>query len=173
MIKKTGKLVLLVEGILISKPSFSMLRNPVHLLALGLGSGLSPTAPGTVGSAVALVLLWLCGPNLVDWYWLIAISASILGIPICAYCSKSLGGQDHKAIVWDEFAGVWLAVMLIPYNLVWWLAAFMLFRIFDIAKPWPISWADKNLHGGLGIMLDDIIAGLITAVILLAVQSLL
>ena len=147
-----------------------MLKNPVHLLALGLGSGLSPKAPGTMGSIVALVLLWLAGPELVPWHWLIALVASFIGIPICAYCSKALGGADHKAIVWDEFAGAWLAVMFVPFDLLWWLAAFVLFRIFDIAKPWPVGLADKRLHGGLGIMLDDILAGLITAGILFLVQ---
>lgn len=148
-----------------------MLKNPVHLLALGFGSGLSPKAPGTLGSFVALLILWLAGPALVSWHWLIALSASVVGVPICAYCSKALAGADHKAIVWDEFAGACLAVMFLPFNILWWVAAFVLFRLFDIAKPWPIGLADKQVHGGLGIMLDDILAGLITAAILFAIQS--
>lgn len=147
-----------------------MLTNPLHLLALGLGSGLSPKAPGTMGSVVALVLLWLLGPSLAPWYWLIALVACLIGIPICAYCSKALGGEDHKAIVWDEFAGAWIAIAFVPYNLLWWLAAFVLFRIFDIAKPWPVGWADKRVHGGLGIMLDDIIAGIMAALLLFLVE---
>lgn len=147
-----------------------MLKNPVHLLALGLGSGLSPKAPGTMGSIAALLLLWLAGPAFAPWHWLIALIASLVGIPICAYCSNALGGVDHKAIVWDEFAGAWLAVMFLPFNPLWWLAAFVLFRLFDIAKPWPVGWADKKVHGGLGIMLDDILAGSITAAILLLVE---
>jgi len=81
-----------------------------------------------------------------------------------------LGGEDHKAIVWDEFAGAWIAIAFVPYNLLWWLAAFVLFRIFDIAKPWPVGWADKRVHGGLGIMLDDIIAGLMAALLLFLVE---
>jgi phosphatidylglycerophosphatase A len=149
-----------------------MLKNPVHLLALGLGSGLSPKAPGTAGSIVALLLLWLAGPALASWHWFIALVACLVGVPICAYCSKALGGADHKAIVWDEFAGAWLAVMFLPFSLLWWLAAFVLFRLFDIVKPWPIGLADKRVHGGLGIMLDDILAGLITAAILFVVQIL-
>ncbi len=166
------------EGIPISdsglsiKPSAKMLLNPIHLLALGLGSGLSPKAPGTVGSIAALVILWLLGENFASWHWLLALSASVLGVPLCAYCSKALGGVDHKAIVWDEFSGVWLAVMFLPFHLLWWLSAFVLFRLFDIAKPWPVGWADKNLHGGLGIMLDDILAGLMAALILFVVHSL-
>ena len=150
-----------------------MLLNPIHLLALGLGSGLSPKAPGTAGSVAALVILWFCGAEFASWHWLLAIAASLIGIPICAYCSNALGGQDHKAIVWDEFAGAWLAVMFLPFNVFWWLSAFVLFRFFDIAKPWPVGWADKHLHGGLGIMLDDILAGLMTALILFLAQLVL
>lgn len=142
-------------------------------MALGFGSGLSPRAPGTAGSILALVLLWLVGVEFANWHWLLALAASLLGIPICAYCSKALGGADHKAIVWDEFAGAWLAVMFLPFNLYWWLAAFVLFRLFDIAKPWPVGWADKHVHGGLGIMLDDILAGLITAAILFLLEHFL
>ncbi len=162
------------EDILISSAPVSprMLLNPVHLLALGLGSGLSPKAPGTAGTVLALVLLWLAGPGFAPWHWSLALVASLVGIAICGYCSKALGGEDHKAIVWDEFAGAWLSVMFLPFSAFWWLVAFVLFRIFDITKPWPVGWADKHLHGGLGIMLDDILAGLMTAAILFIVQQL-
>lgn len=121
---------------------------------------------------MALVLLWLVGESFASWHWFLALVASALGVPICTYCSKALGGVDHKAIVWDEFAGVWLAIMFLPFDPLWWLAAFLLFRLFDIAKPWPVGWADKNLHGGLGIMLDDILAGLMAALLLFVVQFL-
>lgn len=174
MIQRAVASQLIKGDIHISSASVSprMLLNPVHLLALGLGSGLSPKAPGTAGTVLALVLLWFVGPDFAPWHWVLALSASLVGIPVCAYCSKALGGEDHKAIVWDEFAGAWLSIMLLPFNLVWWIVAFLLFRLFDIAKPWPVGWADKHLHGGLGIMLDDILAGLMTAAILFIVQLL-
>lgn len=148
----------------------ALLRNPVHFLALGLGSGLSPKAPGTAGSILALLLcipaaLWLPGGALT-----MALLACIVGVPVCAYTSKALGGSDHSAIVWDEFAGMWLALVLVPFNFLWWAAAFVLFRFFDVLKPWPIGWLDRNLKGGLGIMADDVAAGLVTAVLLYLVE---
>lgn len=142
------------------------LTKPSHFLAFGFGSGLAPKAPGTFGSLAAIPLLLLMS-HMPFWaYGAITLVSMIAGIWICQKAADDLQTHDHPAIVWDEIAGMFItfiAVPLTPLNL---LIGFVLFRIFDIAKPWPIRWADKKVHGGLGIMLDDILAGVIAALIL-------
>jgi phosphatidylglycerophosphatase A len=86
--------------------------------------------------------------------------AFCLGIYLCGETARRLGVHDHGGIVWDEFVGLWLVLLLIPAGLFWWLAGFFLFRLFDIVKPWPIGWLDQRLGGGFGIMLDDVLAAL-------------
>ena len=149
-----------------------LLLNPIHLMSLGLGSGLFKWMPGTVGTAVAAGIWWVCWvvwfPEVHTLYWHLAIVAVsfLIGIYLCAATAKKLGVHDHGGIVWDEFVGFWLATVAIPLTWQWFIAAFVLFRIFDIAKPWPIRQIDKNVHGGFGIMLDDLLAGVYTLVIL-------
>lgn len=132
--------------------------SPSGFLAFGLGSGLSPFAPGTAGTAVGMLLAFpLAG--LPAWAGLLFVTfAFLVGIPICDRSSRRLGVHDHGGIVWDEFVGIWLVLVLVPFHWGWWLAAFVSFRVFDIAKPWPIGWLDRRVHGGFGIMLDDLIA---------------
>ncbi len=137
----------------------SLLRDPGHCLALGLGSGCIRRAPGTWGTLAGLVLyslvFWLPAP-----LYLGLIAAGFLaGIYLCARTARALGVHDHPAIVWDEFVGVWLALALQPTAPGWLLLAFVAFRVFDIAKPWPIGWLDRRMPGGLGIMVDDVVAG--------------
>ena len=138
------------------------LFHPVHFLALGLGSGMPKNAPGTWGTLAALVLFmaanWLWQP--IGWPLLFAVVvlAALAGIYICGTTARDLGVHDHGAIVWDEFVGLWACMLFVPLTWYWLLAAFVLFRIFDILKPWPIKWADQKVSGGLGIMLDDLIA---------------
>jgi phosphatidylglycerophosphatase A len=152
----------------------ALLRHPAGWIALGFGSGLSPVAPGTVGSLVAL-LPWLALRELpLPYYALALVLAFALGIRVCSWAVHTLGLKDPGVVVWDEFVGLWIA--LAP--LLWWprgwmwisagwiFLGFILFRIFDIAKPWPVSWADKSVGGGLGVMLDDVIAGLYAALAL-------
>ena len=142
------------------------LRHPVHFLALGLGSGLSPKAPGTMGTiaAVPFVLLW---QQLPWWgFALVVLLACGVGVWICDVAARNLGVHDHPGIVWDEFAGYWLTMLFAPAGWQWLLLGFVLFRFFDILKPWPIGWADRRVSGGLGIMLDDILAGLWAGAIL-------
>lgn len=138
-----------------------MLRNPLHLLSLGFGSGLSPHAPGTMGTLVA-VPLYLMLSRLELIAYLIAITSGfILGIYVCNYTSKALGVHDHSGIVWDEIIGYWIAMIAVPApTWQWILTGFVLFRFFDIVKPWPVNLADKHLPGGFGIMIDDVLAGL-------------
>lgn len=133
--------------------------NPWFLLAYGFGSGLAPKAPGTAGSLLGLLLfvpllqlplIAQCG---------VIIAGLLLGIPLTGKVARETGIKDPSGIVWDEFVGMWIVLLWLPS--IWWLpVAFLLFRVFDILKPWPISLADRELDGGLGIMLDDVIAGL-------------
>jgi phosphatidylglycerophosphatase A len=135
-------------------------QHPIHWLAFGFGSGLAPKAPGTVGTVFA-ILPWLLLTQLSDTNYLVLVGiASLVGIYICGRSSELLGVHDHKGIVWDEFCGLWIALYACPLELLPVIVGFGLFRFFDIVKPWPISWCDKELQGGLGIMLDDVIAGL-------------
>tara|TARA_B110000444_G_scaffold98556_1_gene93460 strand:+ start:1293 stop:1766 length:474 start_codon:yes stop_codon:yes gene_type:complete len=147
----------------------AILANPIHLLAFGFGAGLSPKAPGTVGTVVA-VLIYLALPSmpLVIYTGLIVLSF-VFGIWICGKTAEDLGVHDHGGIVWDEFVGYWITMFMAPSGLVWVLLGFVLFRLLDIFKPWPIKWADKELAGGLGIMLDDVLAGIMAA---LCIQAL-
>lgn len=132
------------------------------LLASGLGSGLVPRAPGTFGTLAAL-LPW-CGLRHLDAPAYLAICAAVfgLGIWISQRLTRHPGGDDPGWIVIDEWVGIWLALLWLPGGWAWLLAGFAVFRLFDIAKPWPVSWADRSLGGGLGVMLDDALAGLMT-----------
>lgn len=153
-------------------PSFSkLLQNPIHLLAFGFGSGLSPKAPGTAGTMLAVLMLPLLSQLPVLTYLLVVLVAAILGFYICGKTAKDLGVHDHSGIVWDEIVGLWLAMTAIPLTWQWVLAGFVLFRLFDILKPWPISYLDKHVHGGVGIMMDDIVAGFFTWLILFSVLT--
>jgi len=143
--------------------SKAILTNPVHLLAFGFGAGLSPKAPGTVGTAVA-VLIYLALPSMSPIvYAAIIVLSFLFGIWLCGKTAEDLGVHDHGGIVWDEFVGYWITMFMAPSGLLWVLLGFVLFRLLDIFKPWPIKWADKELTGGLGIMLDDVLAGIMAA----------
>ena len=152
------------------KPS---LANPVHLLAFGFGAGCSPKAPGTVGTLVGVVVyLPLSGLPLAP-YLAVVIAVSLLGIGVCSRAARDLGVHDHPGIVWDEIAGYLVTMVAAPAGLEWVLAGFVLFRLFDIWKPWPIRWLDRQVGGGIGIMLDDIVAGALAAVCLQLLAALL
>ena len=142
------------------------LRTPEGLLAFGFGAGLSRHAPGTAGTILAVppgLLLINLPPGV---YWSILVLCFLLGIYVCGVCSEKLGVEDPGAIVWDEMVAFWLTVAFVPLSWPWWLAAFVLFRFFDIVKPWPIPALEKRLHGGLGIMFDDVVAAVYAMVIL-------
>ena len=135
-------------------------RNPLHWLATGFGSGLSPFAPGTVGTLAAIPFYWLMSYLPLSVYIAVTVVAAIAGIWICQSATKAIGQDDHGSIVWDEFVGFWITMIAAPKGLLWLLAGFLIFRFFDIIKPWPIRWLDRYVKGGLGIMVDDVLAGL-------------
>ena len=137
----------------------SVWRNHWHFIAFGFGSGTLPKAPGTWGSLLALgfVPLWQLLPA---WgYGLMLVVTTLFGCWLCGKVARDLGVHDHGGIVWDELVGVWITLWLVPAGWQWLLLGFVLFRLFDIVKPWPIRWIDRHVHGGLGIMLDDVLAG--------------
>jgi phosphatidylglycerophosphatase A len=143
------------------------LATPSGFLAFGFGSGLSPVAPGTAGTVAALPLAVLL-VQLPLWIALGVVAASFaLGIYLCGVTGRALGVHDHGGIVWDEFVGMWLVLVFVPFEWTWWLAAFALFRLFDVLKPWPIRWLDRHVHGGLGVMLDDLLAAIFALIPLL------
>ncbi len=144
----------------------ALCRNPIHVASFGFGSGLSPKAPGTFGTLMA-VPLWL-GLSQLDLplYGAVLAVTFLFGVFCCGYTAKAMGVHDHGSIVWDEFVGFWITMIAVPAEPLWVIAGFALFRLFDIAKPWPIKWLDKKVHGGFGIMIDDVLAGVFAAVIL-------
>ncbi|MHA6963304.1 phosphatidylglycerophosphatase A family protein [Zobellella denitrificans] len=144
------------------KPELAALKlsNPLHLLALGFGSGLSPVMPGTMGT-LAAIPLYLLVQGLPLWAYLgLLVLGFVAGIKICEAATRAIGRHDHGAIVWDEIIGFGITMIAAPAGWGWIAAGFVLFRFFDIVKPWPIRWFDRRVHGGVGIMLDDVIAGL-------------
>ncbi|MCG9659499.1 phosphatidylglycerophosphatase A [Vibrio mediterranei] len=154
------------------------LKNPWHLLATGFGSGLSPVVPGTMGTLAAIPLYLLLAQLPLSMYLTAVLLSCIIGIKICQVTSDDMGVHDHGSIVWDEFAGFWITMAIVPAlklpidDWKWLLTGFVLFRFFDMVKPWPIGWLDKRVHGGLGIMIDDIVAGVMAGISLYLVGRL-
>jgi phosphatidylglycerophosphatase A len=149
------------------KVSFSeLVKHPACFLAYGFGSGLAPKAPGTFGTLAAIPLYLLIQDLALLAYLLVLLVAFVAGIWFCHKAVDWLGQEDPSAVVWDEFVGYWVTMIAAPSSWYWLMIGFVLFRIFDILKPWPISWCDKNLHGGFGIMLDDVVAGLMALICL-------
>lgn len=141
------------------KQPADIIFHPVHFLSLGLGSGLSPKAPGTAGTVVAVGLYYPLSSLPTSSYIAVLLLSIVVGVFLCDKTSNALGVPDHPAIVWDEFAGFWLTMLFVPSDWYWVLAGFLLFRLFDIWKPWPIRVIDHKVKGGFGIMLDDLVAG--------------
>lgn len=138
-----------------------VMARPHRMLAFGFGSGLIRPGSGTWGSVLALVLWWPISA-MVPWAWLgvLLLFAAFGGIWICQRASHELGVEDHVGIVWDEIVAVWAVLWVLP-DVAWvWLIGFLLFRFFDIVKPWPIRTLDDKVPGGLGIMVDDFVAAL-------------
>tara|TARA_R110000751_G_scaffold15290_8_gene49792 strand:+ start:65488 stop:65928 length:441 start_codon:yes stop_codon:yes gene_type:complete len=132
----------------------------VHFLALGFGSGLAGKMPGTFGTLAALPLVVLLSHYAsLPVYLIVTVMVSVVGIWICGKTAADMGVHDDSSIVWDEVAGMLITMIAVPLSWQTLLAGFVLFRFFDILKPWPISYLDKHVHGGFGIMIDDVLAG--------------
>lgn len=149
------------------------LKDPVHFLAVGFGSGLIKPAPGTWGTLAAALLYFFALRFLpLEVFWGFVALVCIAGVYICGKPARDIGEHDHGSIVWDEFAGYWLTIaagtLLVGahLHLYWQLLAFVLFRFFDISKLFPINVLDKKVHGGTGIMLDDLLAGVYAGAVL-------
>ncbi|MCH8945138.1 MAG: phosphatidylglycerophosphatase A [Proteobacteria bacterium] len=143
-----------------------VMTDPVNFLAFGFGTGLAPIAPGTFGSLPGVLLFWLT----MDFglYVQLGVAAALVvsGVWICGESARRIGVHDYGGIVWDEIAGMYITLLAAPISLVGWVLAFVLFRITDIVKPWPIRDLDHRIEGGLGIMLDDLVAALYAALLL-------
>lgn len=142
-----------------SKADFR-LANPVHLLALGFGSGLAPKAPGTFGTLAAIPLYLLLVQLPLVYYIGVTAALFLVGIWLCDVTARDAGVHDHPAIVWDEIVGFLITMIAVPAEWYWIILGFFLFRLFDILKPWPIGLLDRYVAGGFGIMIDDLVAGL-------------
>ncbi len=144
-----------------------LLVKPVNLMAFGFGAGLSPVAPGTAGTLLGVIVYWAAlSTTPLEWYLGGTVLLFLVGIPICGSCARDLGVHDHPGIVWDEVVGFLVTMIAVPSQWQWIAAGFVLFRSFDILKPWPIRLIDERVKGGVGIMLDDILAGIYALAIL-------
>ena len=139
-----------------------------HFLAFGFGTGLAKKAPGTWGTLAGLVVMPLLYMLPLIWALVFIVLAGVFGVWLCGRVADDLGVHDHGGIVWDEMVGIWMTLILLPNTWQWWLLGFVLFRVLDILKPWPISVLDRKVAGGLGIMVDDMLAGVIAAALLYA-----
>ncbi|MDE2343939.1 MAG: phosphatidylglycerophosphatase A [Betaproteobacteria bacterium] len=142
-----------------ASPNFAFMRGHwTRWVALGFGTGLAPVAPGTAGTALGFLLFWLMAWAPL-WAQLLCLAGLFaLGVWVCQLTALALGGHDPGAIVWDETVAFALVLEVAPRTVAGFLGAFLLFRLFDIWKPFPVSWADRHVHGGMGIMLDDLLA---------------
>lgn len=134
--------------------------NPIHFFAFGFGSGLAPKMPGTIGTLVGIPIYILMHNINLNLYITITLILTIFGFWVCDYSAKDLGIHDYPGIVWDEIVGYLWTMAAIPFTWYWVILGFIAFRFFDILKPWPIGWFDRHVKGGVGIMVDDLLAAL-------------
>jgi phosphatidylglycerophosphatase A len=148
-----------------------ILSDPVLFLAFGFGSGLAKKAPGTFGTlaAIPVYLLFAQADRLV--YSLLTLMATVAGVWICGIAAEKLGEHDFGGIVWDEVVGLLITLWVVPFSWQALVAGFVLFRFFDILKPWPIKWLDRHVQGGFGIMIDDVLAGVFAGAVLLLMMD--
>ena len=151
----------------------ALLRNPIHLLALGFGSGLAPRAPGTFGTLVAVPIVWGVMQFGFAAHVAFAIVATAAGIWLCGESARRLGVHDHPGIVWDEITAFMIVLFFTPNTLMWQAVAFLLFRVFDILKPGPIRYIERMFRGGFGVMVDDLVAAFFALICLVLLKLLL
>lgn len=145
-------------------------RNPLYFIAFGFGSGAAPFAPGTFGTLMAIPFYLLLSTLPLTAYITLVIVFIIAASWLCDYISHATDTHDHPGMCIDEFAGFFVTMTAAPAGWIWILVGFLLFRLFDILKPWPISYADANIHGGFGMVFDDVLAGIYAAIILQAIH---
>jgi len=148
------------------------MSDPVHLLAAGFGTGLAPRAPGTAGTLAGVLLYLALAALPLPVYLGLSLGLFLLGVWICGRAARDLNAHDHPSIVFDEMIGYLVTMAGAPFGIGWLALGFVLFRFFDIVKPWPISLLDRKVPGGFGIMLDDLAAGLLALTVLQAVRGL-
>jgi len=145
-------------------PTFKqLLANPVQMLAFGFGSGLAKKAPGTMGTLAAVPMYYGLAQFSDVAYLAVMLLVIVAGVWICGKASDDIGVHDHGGIVWDEIAGYLLTMYWVTFSWQSMALGFVLFRLFDILKPWPINWLDRHVEGGFGIMVDDLLAALMAA----------
>lgn len=148
----------------------SIWQNPIHFIACGFGVGTIPIMPGTFGTLVGVAVYLIIQP-LPLWAYLVITAILVLaGIYLCGKVNRDMDTDDHPAAVWDEIATFPIVMIAVPLTWYYVVLGFVLFRIFDIWKPWPIRWIDKNIHGGIGVMLDDVVAALAAWIIVFLIS---
>jgi len=151
-----------------------LFSHPAHFLSFGFGSGLARKAPGTFGTLVAFPMYWYLAPRLSDaLLMLLLVGAFAIGVWVCDITGRALGVPDHGGMVWDEIVAMLLVLFFTPAGWAWSVLAFVLFRFFDIIKPQPIRYFDRNLHGGLGVMFDDLLAAGYALLCMAVIKSIL
>ena len=145
-------------------------RSALHWIAFGAGAGLAPRAPGSAGTAVAIPICAAIASQPITTYLLAVAFIVVAGVWVCGRTARDLDVHDHPGIVLDEIAGFLVTMIALPFDWPWIVAGFVTFRVFDIAKPWPVSLVDRTVGGGLGIMLDDIVAGALACAVLHAAR---
>ncbi len=141
-------------------------QDPIYFIGFGLGSGAIPIAPGTFGTLFAIPFYLLIATLPLFWYVIVVVLFILFSSYICDRLSKKIKLHDHPGMCLDEFAGFFVTMINAPFGWQWILLGFVLFRIFDIVKPWPINWLDEKIHGGFGMVIDDVVAGLFACVII-------
>lgn len=141
-------------------------RNPLYFIAAGFGSGLMPVAPGTWGTLAAIPIFWLLSFCPLIVYLVVIIAAFVLGVFVTDWVARDMGEHDYGGIVWDEIVGYLITMFMVPVSMTWMIVGFLLFRLFDIWKPQPIRYIDQKITGGMGIMLDDVLAAVYAWIVL-------
>jgi phosphatidylglycerophosphatase A len=151
----------------------SVWQNPVHFIAFGFGVGTIPFAPGTFGTLIAIPFYLLMQPLAPLAYLAITLLIIAASIWISAKATRDIGIEDHQGMCLDEIVGFIVTMFAVPAGWGWIAAGFVLFRLFDIWKPWPIRLVDRTVHGGFGIILDDVLAGIVSCLILQVLAKLI
>ena len=147
----------------------AVFQKPLYFIAFGFGTGVIPVAPGTFGTLFAMFLYALLPPLSFIYHLAITLLLIVASIYICGKVSREIKLHDHTGMCLDEFPGFFVSMLFAPSGWMGMLFAFLLFRFFDIVKPWPINWVDKHVHGGFGMVLDDVLAGVFVSIIFLLV----